>query len=258
MRILVACNTLTQISQEAYTDHMMFYYRLGKNYPKYTFLQFNARRLSIDRFRNTAFSYAVNLGCSYILFIDDDMKFSEPAKVFGPLYEACQKGGYDIVAALNYIRGYPYDPMAFEFEDIVGKKNLVHLSEEVIDAGVAENKVVECSAIGTAVCLIKMKRLKKLPAPWFITGPHNTEDIYFCIKAKEYNKKVKIGVHCGVITGHLLDQEVISYHTRKHLRTYCEAYMTPNAIESANNQDRGLAYINENIADMLKGNETSS
>ena len=43
--------------------------------------------------------------------------------------------------------------------------------------------VYDCSAVGFSFCLIKMDVLLKCPKPFFITGPKNTEDIYFCIKS---------------------------------------------------------------------------
>lgn len=245
--VLVACNTLTSIQTPAYADHTRFWYRMGKEFPKLNFHQLNARRVSIDRFRNNAFLIAARQKMDYLLFIDDDMQFDY--KIFRMLYDGCKKEKYDILAALNYIRGYPFDPMAFKFSKDEERKRLVFLTDEEIDG--AQGKIVPCEAIGTAVCLINMKRLRDIPAPWFITGPHNTEDIYFCCQVRHYLKKAKIGVHTGAITGHLLDAETLSYFTRPKLLKYFESYMTPEQIEGTKNQDRGLAYISENILPMI-------
>jgi len=249
-KVLVACNTLTAIQQPAYTDHTRFWYRLGVEYGrKLQFYQFNARRMSIDRFRNTAMLYAINMQMDYLMFVDDDMQFDYT--IFSQLYSGCTKEGYDILAALNYIRGYPFDPMAFKICGGEGeRKRMLHLEDTAIDE--ASGKIIPCDAIGTAVCLIKLKNLKKIPAPWFLTGPHNTEDFYFCVKARDIYKKTKIGVHTGAITGHLLDPEIISYHNRKNQQAYCESYMTPGAVEMAKAQDRGLEYVNENILPLIE------
>lgn len=243
--ILIACNTLTAIHGEIYHNHARFFYRLGRDYPQFEFKQLFARRLSIDRFRNTAAKMAVQFGCKYLLFIDDDMKF--PHDMLGKLVSACERG-FGIVAALNYIRGYPFKAMSFKVEDPdAPRRRLVNLTEEDIKEAVSSGSVIDSDAIGTAVCLIDTEVLKKTPAPWFITGPHHTEDIYFCIKAQEYIPGLKIGTHCGVITGHMLDPEIISYGTRSALLKYYETFMTPAEIEMQKEGDRGLGYIKENI-----------
>jgi hypothetical protein len=204
--------------------------------------------MSIDRFRNSAARIALDGDMDYVMFIDDDMQFEYT--IFQKLLDT----RYDIIGALNYIRGYPFDPMAFKYGATQSKKDVKHLEhlsdKEIDDANsIAGGKVLKCDAIGTAVCLINVKTtIKRMGPPWFLTGPHNTEDIYFCIKAKQYNPKVKIGIHSGAITGHRLDPEVISYNTRKHLQAYYESYMTKEQIESARGTgDRAEGYIENNI-----------
>jgi hypothetical protein len=196
------------------------------------------------------------MGMDYIFFLDDDMQM-DGANVFKKLWES----KYDIIGALNYIRGYPFDPMAFKYvSEGSGIKRLVHVTDEEVDAArSSSNPIIKVGAIGTAVCLIKVETtFKRMQPPWFLTGPHNTEDIYFCIKAKEYNKSVKLGVHCDAITGHVLDPEVVNYHTRKHLQDYYESYMSKADIESARGTgDRAEGYVEENIVPGLAEEENA-
>jgi len=103
--------------------------------------------------------------------------------------------------------------------------------------------VMPVVAIGTAVCLIKTHYLKNTPAPWFLTGPHGTEDIYMCLKVKDFNKYVRIGMHTGVITGHTLDPEIISHHTRNSLVKYMESFMSPEEIEKSRKEDIRVAQL---------------
>lgn len=248
IKVLVACNTLTQIQGEIYQDHSRFFYRLGKEFPDITFHNIFSRRVSIDRFRNYAVQTALQLGCDFLFFIDDDMKI--PVGCFAKLYKAVKK--YKVIGALNYIRGYPYKPMAF-IEQIEGTgKHVEPATDEQIDAAVNTGTVLECAAIGTAVCLIDCSLFKTTPGPWFVTGPHSTEDIYFCYKAKEHNPKLKIGTHCGILTGHQLEPEYISYHNRKRLQDYEESYMTPEQIEMQRTGDRGIGYIRANVEPILE------
>lgn len=251
VKILIACNTLTSLHGEIYQNHVRFFYRLGKDHPKIEFHHIFARRLSIDRFRNFAIKTAMQIGVDYLMFIDDDMKME--VDCFTKLYQGCKEGGYHILAALNYIRGYPYKPMTFTYDEKVeGMKRLVNSS--TVDSLIDEtgDGILDCNAIGTAVCLIDMSILPKIPGPWFVTGPHSTEDIYFCLKAKECFPELKIGTHCGVITGHLLEPEVISYNTRQHLFKYEESYMSDEQIEMQRSGDRGDAYIRANVEPLLE------
>ena len=243
-RILLACNTLTAIGAGPYMDHTKLCYRLGRDFKQYDFMQMNARRLSIDRFRNTCAQFAKDSNCEYILFIDDDMHLA--SDVFPLLEAAMKKEKFDILAALAYVRGYPFDPMVYRYRETEPgtPRGLAAVSNDIIEE--AKGEVITCDAIGTATCLIRVSTaIKKVPGPWFITGPHNTEDIYFCIKAKEYYKKLKIGCHTGAITGHLLDPEVVSKHTRPHLIDYYESYMGQMEKDLATKGEHSVGYVDE-------------
>lgn len=255
--VLVACNTLTSVGLGPYADHMAMFYRIGRSFRDLDFHQLFAKRMSIDRFRNLAARVAMDQKHDYLMFIDDDMQMNG-ADVFFKLFAAkCH-----IISALNYIRGYPFDPMAFKYvSDDNGKtRRLEHITDREIDeARQSGNFIIPCGAIGTAVCLIDVKQtIAKIPPPWFLTGPHNTEDIYFCIKAKEYNKRCRIAVHVDAITGHVLDPEVVNYHTRKNLQVYYESYMSKSDIEAAKGTgDRAEGYVEDNIIPGLTGDSNS-
>lgn len=242
-KVLVAINTLTSIGAGPYADHTRLFYRLGRDHRQFDFFQMVGRRMSIDRFRNMAAITALEGNMDYIFFIDDDMHL--PPDTFIKLYQA----KLDIIMAHVYIRGYPYDIMAFKGAKD-GTKRMVPLEkEDIVNGG-----VVRCSAIGTAVSLINVRTtIKKIPSPWFVTGQHNTEDIYFCCKCRDYNKKTTIGMHTGVITGHVLDPEVISYGTKDSLVQYHESYLDEKGkllLHEANG-DRGLGYVKENIEPLV-------
>lgn len=256
-KILVCVNTLTSIDFAAYRDHNMFFYRLGRDFPHMDFGQFYAKRMSIDRFRNSAASVACQGGFDYLMFIDDDMLFENPREVFGPLYKA----NLDIISAFTYIRGYPYEIMSFKEIKVNGQKHLDYVKHRDLtpdNPKMRPDGVIMCDAIGTAVSLIKVSLLKNLTPPWFITGQKSTEDIYFCCLARDTFPKVKIGMHTRVIAGHILEAEAISVHTRKHLRDYQESYMTADEIKFSNrdkfseeNQDRGQDYIRQEVEPTL-------
>lgn len=236
-RVMLACNTLTHIHINPYADHMVLAYRLGLEYPDIQFYQFFARRTPIDKFRNWVAKTAIELGCYAIVFIDDDMQL--PPYTFQKLFQASIN--YDIVAAFNYIRGYPFKIMAFKWDLLHNRKRLINLAE--CDLPDPLQGVVPVDAIGTAVCLIKTSVFRGVPAPWFLTGPHGTEDIYMCLKVKDYNPEIKLGMHTEIITGHMLDPEVISHYTRASHMKYVESFMNAKEIEEARSEDIRLAQI---------------
>lgn len=239
-KILVACNTLTAISGESYPYHMKMFYDMGRRHLEYDFMQCFATRVSIDRFRNYAADIAIKRNCKYLMFIDDDMKI--PADCCAKLLEAVEQHGYDIVAAFNYIRGYPFKIMSFKYDLASGHKRLLNLNQDDI-AKAPKDSIIPCDAIGTAVCIISVEVLRRTPKPLFLTGPHGTEDIYMCLKAKEHIPELKIGMHSGIITGHLIDPESISHDTRASLMAYYESYMTPKEIAAARMENPGLALV---------------
>lgn len=254
-KVLVAINTLTSINDGPYRDHAMLFYRLGRNFPRIDFGQMVGKRMSIDRFRNTAAKVAITQDFDYVLFIDDDMLFESPRDIFKMLYKA----NIDIISAFTYIRGYPFKIMSFKEVKIDGHIHLDNLNEDDLNPDnpkMRKDGVLMCDAIGTAVSLIKTSVLRAVPSPWFVTGPRNTEDIYFCCKAKDVMKNVKIGMHTRAITGHLLEPEVISVHTRSHLRAYYESYMSPEEIKEHNRSqldsgDRGQDYVDQEVTPIL-------
>lgn len=238
-KVILACNTLTSIQGGPYMDHMQLAYRLGRDYPDIQFYQFFARRISIDKFRNWVAKTALDLGCYAVFFIDDDMQL--PRDTFQKLFEASIN--WDIIAAFNYIRGYPFKIMSFRYDLSADHKHprLVNLAESDLPNPLGD--VIRVDAIGTAVCFIKTICFKNTTAPWFITGPHGTEDIYMCLKVKDYWPNVRIGMHTGIITGHLLDPEVISHETRNAHMQYVESFMAPEEIQKARLEDIRVAQL---------------
>lgn len=240
MKILVACCTLRSIDMEPYLDHTMLWYALGRKHPEIEFHQLGSRRMSIDNFRNFATRVAIEQGFDYIFFIDDDMQFEDPRTAFSKLYEST-RSGYDFVCAMNYIRGYPFKLMAFKWDLAAPGSRLVNLIEKDLPDPLVGT--VPCVAFGTAVCLLRVEPLWRTPAPWFITGPHGTEDIYMCLRVASYYKDLKLGLNVEVITGHRLDCEVISHRTREAHMIYHESFMAPEDVAAARMELRGIAEV---------------
>jgi hypothetical protein len=169
--------------------------------------------MSIDNMRNAAVKCAIANNCDYLMFIDDDV-IVEP-HTFKSLYE-CK---LDVAMALTFIRGYPFDPMFFKWDEI--KENLkryVEYKDHIGDAG-----IVLCDAIGCSCVLFKTWMFKELEEPWFQTCKNCTEDVYFCLMMHEKLKvPFTMGVDTKVPTSHKLGPEYIGPLNREAMLTYCE------------------------------------
>lgn len=243
MKVLVLVNTLTSVNSNVYANHIAFWGQLKKDYPDDDFLLYTPERSSIDRARNVAAKYAMNLGCDYLLFIDDDVLVHPSG--FKKLFEAQQ----DIIAGLVIIRGYPFNVMAFketENTDERGKlvKGLDFYNDLPLDeGGDLISQVLSCGAVGFSFCLIRVSMLLTLPPPFFVTGTFNTEDIYFCEKYKlqclNDNVPPLIALHTGVRCGHILPGEAVEWGTREKFKEFYK----PVVEERDRFNTRDLQYI---------------
>lgn len=238
MKTFIGINTLTAVEQPVYANHLNLFYRLGKHYPNDTFGLFTPRRTGIDRMRNSLAKMAIEQEFDYLAFIDDDVIV--PLDLFDKLYAA----DADIVAGWTIIRGYPYENMFFEFDK---NRNLTTNKDQTRDG-----KTIPVDAIGFSTALIKVDLLRKIPPPWFVTGPTNTEDIYFCLKARQYVPDCTIKVDKSIETMHILGPEGIAPWNIKDFKEYFEK-QNPDVLESGipfieKNGDRGKDYL-----EMVKG-----
>lgn len=231
---MIGINTLTEVDQAVYANHCQFWFRLGRSMPDYEFALNSPRRASIDRMRNQTASLAIAHGFDYICFIDDDVLV--PFDGLQKLIESDK----DIVAGWTIIRGHPFDNMFFKWD--ATKTGLNRWNDPPSDSG-----LLDCGAVGFSFVLIKTEILKKIPPPFFVTGPNNTEDIYFCVKAQKYIDDVTIAVNLDVKTSHCLGSEFIDPLNRDKYKKYFEDTF-PELIElpgTANRGDNYLAMVKE-------------
>jgi hypothetical protein len=202
----------------------------------------NPSRMSIDRCRNLAAEVALDKDFDYLLFLDDD--------VLVPFNGSLQKlvsANADIVAGDVLIRGYPFDHMMFRYDGPESRnlKPLAELPKEEIETS---GPVIPVDAIGFSYCLIKVELLKKMPKPFFITGPTNTEDIYFCLKAKKYMPETTIKVDTSIKCAHILWAETIDADNKPHYKEYYEKAFPEVIPKPEDRLDRGDEYLK-----MVKG-----
>jgi hypothetical protein len=230
LKIAVGINSLVSTTHAAYSNHIQFFFRLGRNYTDIDFCLINPPRMSIDRMRNMAAEVTLDQEFDYLMFLDDDVLV--PIDCLRKLINAKA----DIAAGDVFIRGYPFNHMSFRY--IKGDK---YSLAPIPSWKKNESIVTPVDAVGFSCVLIKKELLKKIEKPFFITGPYNTEDIYFCMKARSVDPKCSIVVDRSIVCGHILWQEVLDNVNHKAYKKYYETvYGKPVKDESIT---RGPKYL---------------
>jgi hypothetical protein len=233
-KTLVTVNTLTALHQPAYANHCNFWFRLGRNYPDHDFGFLTPSRMTIDACRNYACRIAMENEFDYILMLDDDVLI--PVDSYSKLLAADK----DVVAGNVVIRGYPYNNMIFKFSE--DRKKLDYYNEIPPELG----NLVEVDAVGCSLTLIKVSLLQKMRPPYFVTGTHNTEDIYFCLKAKDQVPDVKIYCDLSVECDHILTPQAVGPKTKKFWKEFDEKCEPVLAEPKEDHTDRHPKYLAEN------------
>lgn len=231
-KIVIATNSLTAAMKPAYSNHNQFWFNVGKDYGnKYQFIYVNPGRLSIDRFRNLAAETAIKYEADYIVWLDDDVLV--PMDGFKKLLDACEAGA-QCAAGNVIVRGYPYDFMAFNWTGEPMKSNLKIIPEEPKWENHPWNplrKVEKVGAVGFSFAMIAVAPLKKMTAPYFLTAPNHTEDVFYCFKLHEVmGENVKIVIDWSIECHHILGEETISRKNRSAYKRYMEE-CNPHLLE---------------------------
>jgi hypothetical protein len=263
-KVLLAVNTLTSVNAQAYASHLNLAFRMGKE-TEDEFILFNGWRTSIDRFRNEAGKIALREECDYLLFLDDDVLVGRDT--YSLLKKRMENPRVDIITPVVFIRSYPFKPMFFKMvtvgeEKLLGMTHYDDWKEAVIahkeyDSIRYPYQLLEVAAIGFSCCLIRVELLKKIPPAWFVTGTDHTEDVYFCIKAKQYtDNKVGIFVDTTINSGHMLDSEFVSTDTIEALKHFYEE-LHPSLKEKNSSGDHDSGYLKRNSEALDRAEETT-
>ena len=178
------------------------------------------------------------------LTIDDDV--AVPPTALKSLIEA----DADISAGLVIIRGYPFHVMGFKQES----GELKHFDElplvEIENQKVLKDPITRSdglAAVGFSCALIKVSILKKIPPPFFVTGPYNTEDIYFCDKAREFVSDLTISLVTHVQPAHYLNPEPIEYVAIDVFKEFYETLQPELTRKIKDGDVRSIEYIKANL-----------
>ncbi len=220
---MVATN-LYNIDPVVYSSHMDMFYKLGKAHKEIEIVFLGPWRQPIDIARNNAAKLALEWECDYLAFYDDDMYFKS-GEDFVKLIRTVRdsKDRIHILQGLAYIRGYPFKPMCFKFDDITdGDKRIVGYDDW--EKNIDKDGLVKCDALGCCGTIFDVKLFKMVPRPWFLTGKTHTEDIYFCVKAGQFLGNLGIYMDTTVEIGHLLDKIILTRSNRDLLKNIYEEH----------------------------------
>lgn len=217
MRILIGINTLTEINQLAYVNHLNLFFRLGRNYPKIDFGICAPHRMSIDNMRNFVAKAAIEGKFDYIWFIDDDVLLNDWNNSLQYLLNLKA----DVAAGITLIRGFPYEPMLFSFAPDRKTPYLSEYREIWGKTKTLRSPLLE--AVGFSCCLIRTSIIEKMEAPYFMTLPNCTEDVFFCQRAKYFVPNLSLAATGFVETSHILSNEIIFSGNREAKMRYDRA-----------------------------------
>lgn len=202
---LIATCTLTSIGNKPYATHLQMAYKLAKDNPDFQFLLFTPYRMAIADFRNAAADAALDIGAEYLMFYDDDAIFLNFPDAFKKLRERDKH----IISPIYYVRGYPFHPMFFknsEDPDLIKLGKGLEFYDDFRECGkIQEDGLLEVAALGCHCTLIKTEVFPALERPYFLTGMSNTEDVYFCMKCRDYIENIEIFIDTNETVGHTLD-----------------------------------------------------
>ena len=208
--VIAICN-LTSIGNKPYATHLQFAYKLAKDNPEWKFLLFTPYRMAIADFRNHAVDAALDVGAEYVMFLDDDSILLNFAGAFKSLRTTIEESEKDIhiISPVYYVRGYPFHPMFFKESNdpdlLKVGKGLEFYDDFMEPDNIDEDGLLEVAALGCHCTLISTEVFPALERPYFLTGMNNTEDVYFCMKCRDYIENIGIYIDTNQTVGHLLD-----------------------------------------------------
>jgi hypothetical protein len=159
----------------------------------------------------------------FVLFIDEDTEVT--ANMIQRLVDRMDEFPKLIaVQPRYYIRGYPFEIMCFIPDENSGltedgtpeklRSPTVKEEESLTD----ENGMLWCFAIGNSCSLLRADVFRKMQPPWFKTGSHHTEDIYFYSKLHGTMDGAEVAMDMTFTCGHQLGMGAVYGHNVEQLR----------------------------------------
>lgn len=192
-----------------YSGHKLFWMSLLTLLSPGRFQMIECTRAMVADARNLMVQKVLELGCTHVLFTDDDHVLPQDALM------RLLEHDVDIVGALAFGRKKPYNPCVYNAFTLAGNE-ISLTSVDLIKQGLQQ-----VTAIGFSFVLVKIDVFKQMPFPWFVYGDKSLgihdklgglgEDLSFCIKAGNAGYKI----HCDtdLVVPHIGDPIIVDENT---------------------------------------------
>lgn len=171
--------------------------------PTIDLVRFQSTGTWLPQVRHRTIVAALNAGCDYLLFLDNDMRF--PPETLLKMLDHER-----LVVACNYTaRHVPFPPVA------------VNLRGERVFTDYESSGLEEVGSIGMGVMLVAAPILRSISPPWFMLGwdperqDYKGEDTYFCKKLREAGASIWLDHDLSHDVTHLGVIEFEQSHARK-------------------------------------------
>lgn len=178
-------------------DHFYDYYNMLLK-PELTPVMF-ARGQSPARNRNIIIRKALELECTHVFFLDDDIAIPHDA-----LMKLLANSHLDVVTGLYLMRNFPHNPIIFDeaYNDGKCKHHFLENDEH--------NTLIPIVNCGLGCVLIKIEVFKTLEEPWIRLGEtesdHWGDDVGFFNRVREAG--FKLFCDLSITAGHMCQVEV--------------------------------------------------
>jgi len=206
-RICIGIPCYQNCSSETLQDYMLMAYYFGRRYPEYDFFLAIKSKSEQFRARNSIVTAALQMGCRYLLMIDDDnvINWKEKAEVFEG-YEFLRKllghlktdPKIGVVGALYYHRGGDYMPVIMKEAKDGG---FYYMREDEI-----KGELQEVAVQGGGCMLFDTNIFSRIPSPWFEPEFQFGTDVQICVKIKK--EGFKVCCDTSIVIGHVMNQRV--------------------------------------------------
>ncbi len=216
MRILIGIPAYQNVSAETLEDYMRFAFYCGRR-SDHDFMIAIKSKTEQFRARNAIVEGALQTGCDYLMFLDDDHVIDwettpGPNSRYGMIQTFLDHFENDselgIVGALYYHRGGDCRPVVMREGDQGGYYWL--RDDEIL------GKYQEVDVQGGGCMMIRMSIFDRIKSPWFEPEFDLGTDIQICKKAKAAG--FKIACDTSITIGHVLSRrEVITVDNRHRI-----------------------------------------
>lgn len=230
-RIGVGIPVFQNYPPEVAHDYMRMWYNFGRRMPEHEFFLIPKSKSEQFRARNAIVTTALQFGCDYLLFLDDDHIFDWKEVPNHDAYDFLGKllaHDKDIVGCLYYHRTGEYRPVLMKNTGEPGKA-YTFLNDSDITGGLQRVDVQ-----GGGVMLINMRIFDKLKPPYFepemqTDGNNLGTDIQLCRKAAEAG--FEVWCDTSIVVGHLKQEREIVHAENR------DSFIADNALRGGMAED---------------------